>query len=320
MKAIHVHEFGAPDVMQLHEVEEPNAGPGEVVIRVRAVGVNPVETYIRAGTYQPRPALPYVPGSDAAGEIESAGDCVREYSRGDRVFTTAQSRGAYAEKMVVKVEHLRRLSDNVSFAQGAALGVAYGTAYRALLGIGKPQNGDTVMIHGGSGGVGTAAIQIAKSRGFTIIATAGSDAGLKLVEEQGAKYALNHNDPNYLSDALGATCGQGVEVILEMLANVNLQKDLELLAPYGRVVVIGSRGETEINARFLMKNDAAVHGMMLFNTPPDEMKIMYDDLAAMLANGAISPIIQEEFALADAPRAHEAVMESKSHGKIVLVP
>lgn len=320
MKTIHVHQFGVPDVMQLHDADEPQAGAGEVVIRVRAVGVNPVETYIRAGTYQPQPALPYVPGSDAAGEIESVGENVREYSQGDRVFTTAQASRAYAEKMVVKVEHLRRLPDNVSFAQGAALGIPYGTAYRALLGIGKPQSGDTVMIHGGSGGVGTAAIQIAKSRGFTIIATAGSDAGLKLIEEQGAKYALNHNDANYLSDVLGATCGKGVDVILEMLANVNLQKDLELLARYGRVVVIGSRGETQIDARFLMKNDSAILGMMLPNTPPDEMKAIYDDLETMLQSGALDPIIQGEFALGDAPRAHEAVMHGSSHGKIVLIP
>ena len=320
MKAIQVSEFGAPDVMQIQEIDEPICGADEVVIRVRAVGVNPVETYIRAGTYAAKPQLPYTPGSDAAGEIESVGDNVREYSRGDRVFTIGQNSAAYAEKMTVKSENLRRLPDHISYAQGAAINVPFGTAYRALLGIAKVQNGETVMIHGGSGGVGVAAIQIARSRGFTIIATAGSESGVKLIKNQGAKYALNHNDADCVSDALGATCGRGADVILEMLANVNLPNDLELLARYGRIVVIGSRGETTIDPRKMMAKDATVRGMMLWNTPPAEMKSMYDDIETMLGSGALNPIVQREFALHDAPRAHEAVMGGASHGKIVLIP
>lgn len=320
MKTIRVHEFGAPDVMQLHEADDPVASAGEAVLCVRAAGVNPVDTYIRAGSYAAKPQLPYTPGSDAAGEIESVGASAGEYSPGDRVFTIGQNSGAYAEKMRVKVENLRRLPESISFAQGAAVNVPYGTAYRALLGIAKTQDGETVMIHGGSGGVGIAAIQIAKSRGFTIIATAGSEDGVKLIEAQGAKYALNHNEADYLSDALGATCGRGADVILEMLANVNLGKDLELLAQYGRVVVIGSRGEAHLDPRQMMKRDAAVHGMMLFNTPPAETKAMYDDIEKLLESGALSPIVQEEFALQDAPRAHEAVMRGGSGGKIVLIP
>ena len=320
MKAIRVHEFGEPDVMKLEEVPDPVAGSGEVVVRLHAVGVNPVDTYIRAGRYGSMVTPPYTPGMDGAGVVEVVGEGVQNVAVGDRVYAAGLTNNAYAERVLWKAGQVRRLPEALSFAQGAALNVPYATAFRALFQRAHIQSGETVMVHGGSGAVGLAAIQMAKARGLTIAATAGSRAGLQLIEEQGAKYVLDHTDPEYVSDALGATCGRGFDVILEMAAHINLGHDLDLLAPNGRVVVIGSRGEVTIDPRHTMAKESAVLGMRLFNTPPEDFREIFEGIDAGLADGTLAPIIAQEFALADAPRAHETVMQPGARGKIVLIP
>ncbi|HEX8235675.1 MAG TPA: NADPH:quinone reductase [Abditibacteriaceae bacterium] len=320
MKAIRVHEFGEPDVMKLEEVPDPVAGVGEVVVRLYAVGVNPVDTYIRAGRYGSMVNPPYTPGMDGAGVVEAVGDGVENVGVGDRVYAAGLTNNAYAERVLWKAGYARRLPDAVSFAQGAALNVPYGTAFRALFQRARTQSGESVMIHGGSGGVGLAAIQMARARGLTVAATAGSAVGLQLIEEQGAKYVLDHNDPEYVSDALGATCGRGFDVILEMAAHLNLGHDLELLAPGGRVVIIGSRGEVTIDPRHTMAKGSAILGMRFFDTPPQDFHEIFDGIDAGLADGTLRPVIAQEFALADAPRAHEAVLQPGARGKIVLIP
>lgn len=320
MKAIRVHEFGEPDVMKLEEVPDPVAGAGEVVVRLHAVGVNPVDTYIRAGRYGSMVTPPYTPGMDGAGLLESVGDGVQNVRVGDRVYLAGITREAYAERVLVKADQVRVLPDSISFAQGAALNVPYGTAFRALFQRARVQSGETVFVHGGSGGVGVAAIQMAKARGLTIAATAGSPAGLKLIEEQGAKYVLDHTDQEYVSDALGATCGRGFDVILEMAAHINLNTDLDLMAPGGRVVIVGSRGEVSIDPRLTMAKESSVLGMRFFNTPPADFSEIFDGIDAGLADGSLQPVIGHEFALVDAPLAHEAVMQPGAHGKIVLIP
>ena len=238
----------------------------------------------------------------------------------ERAYTAGLTTATYAERVLVKAEQVRRLPQNVSFAQGAAINVAYASAYRALFQRARAQAGDTVMIHGGSGGVGVAAIQLAKAHGLTIVATAGTPQGLQLIEEQGAKYVLNHNEPDYLSDALGATCGQGIDVILEMAAHSNLNADLELLAPSGRVVVIGSRGEVTIDPRHTMAKESAILGMRLFNTPPGDFVEIFNAIDAGLADGSLQPVVGKEMPLAEAARAHREIMQPGAHGKIVLIP
>src|SRR4030095_239726 len=186
MKAIHVHEFGAPEVLRLEEVPMPQPGPGEVLVRIQAVGVNPVETDIRAGTYARLPKLPYTPGNDGAGVVEHVGSDVTEFKRGDRVYTAGSLSGTYAEFAVCKTEQLHPLPANVSFAQGAAMGTPYATAYRGLLQRAVAKPGEMVLVHGASGGVGTAAVQLARARGLRVFGTAGSDEGRTLAREQGA--------------------------------------------------------------------------------------------------------------------------------------
>ena len=319
MKAIKVKEFGGPDVLRLEQVTAPKPAAGEVLVRIHASGVNPVETYIRAGKYARLPELPYTPGNDGAGVVEEVGADVREFKAGDRVYTAGSISGTYAEFALCRKEQIHPLPANVSFAQGAAIGTPYATAYRGLFQRAVAKPGETVLVHGASGGVGTAAVQLARARGLRVFGTAGSDEGLKLVREQGAHEMFDHRVSEHFEQVMKATNGHGVDVIVEMLANVNLGKDLNILAKRGRVVVIGSRGPVEINPRDAMQRDTDVRGMILPNTPPAEMASIHAALVAGLENGTLRPVIGKEFPLVEAAQAHQAVMKSGALGKIVLV-
>ena len=321
MKAILVREFGLPDVMKVEEVPAPAPGPGQVLVRVKAAGVNPVDTYIRAGTYARKPSLPYTPGTDFAGVVEALGTGVTAIAAGARVYgiRPAAGSGALAELTVSDESAVFPLPDGVSFQQGAAIGVPYGTAWRALFIRARARAGETVLVHGGSGGVGTAAIQIARAHGLRVIATAGTAAGTALVGEQGAHDVLNHRDAGYMEQILPLTGGRGVDVVLEMLANVNLDRDLDLLAMHGRVVVIGNRGRIEIDPRKTMGKDGAILGMTLFNATAAELREIHAGVVAGLENGSLKPVVGRELPLAEAANAHTAVMQPGAFGKIVVI-
>ena len=321
MKAIRIHEFGDANVMQLEDMPDPTAGAGEVVIKVEAIGVNPVDTYIRSGVHLIRPELPYTPGGDAAGTVLSVGDGVGQFQIGERVYVAnGGGQGSYGEQAVLGADQILPLPDNVSFAQGAAIGTPYGTALWALVNRGRGKAGETMLVHGASGAVGTAALQIAKSMGITTIGTAGSERGLDLVRQQGAAHALDHTQDGYL-DAIGEiTGGRGPDLILEMLANVNLPQDMEIVAKYGRIVIIGNRGPVEINARVAMMKELDILGIARFNATDDEMSAMNTRIGRGLADGSLSPVIGREMPLADAVEAHDAVLRPGAYGKIVLIP
>ena len=320
MKAIRVHEFGGPEVLKLENVPDLKPGEGQVVVRVRAAGVNPVETYIRAGVYPRKPVLPYTPGTDGAGTIESVGPGATRFKAGDRVYTAGSLSGTYAEQALCEERFVFPLPANVSFAQGAAMHVPYATAFRALFHRAQGQGGETLLIHGASGGVGIAAVQIARAAGLRVIGTASSDRGKQLVAAEGAHQVLDHSSPKHFEEALAVNGGAGYDVILEMLANVNLGRDLGILAPRGRVVVVGNRGNAEINARDIMTRDGAILAMSLWNASPQELASIHAALVAGLENKSLRPIIGKELPLAEAAKAHVAVMESGAYGKIVLIP
>ena len=320
MKAIRVHEFGGPEVMKVEEVADLTPGPGQVMVQVHAAGVNPVENYIRTGTYAIKPNLPYTPGNDGGGVVAAVGAGVTLAKVGGRVYLSGALTGTYAEQTLCLESQVHRLPDNVSFEQGAAMGVAYGTAYRGLFLRGDAKPGETVLVHGASGGVGTAAVQLARAAGIVVIGTAGSDQGLQLVKAQGAHHTLNHSTDGYLDKLMKLTEGRGVDVILEMLANKNLARDLTVLAKKGRVVVIGNRGTIEINPRDLMGRDADIRGMTLWATTDAELKEIHAALVAGLDNGTLRPVIAQMIPLAEAARAHVEVMKpSGAQGKIVLM-
>lgn len=316
MKAIRVHAFNSP--MQLEEVADLRPGAGQIVVRVRAAGVNPADTYVLTGTYAIKPPLPFTPGFDGAGEVLSVGEAVAHFTPGQRVYFAANLSGGYAEQALCTESQLHPLPANVSFAQGAAIGVPYSTAWRALFQIAEAHAAETVLVHGASGGVGLAAVQLARAAGLTVIATGGTDAGRELVRKQGAHHVLDHHQ-DIAPEIARLTGGRGVDVILEMLANKNLGRDLPMLAKFGRVVVIGSRGTVEINPRDTMGRDAKILGMVLFNASESEMTTIHAALVAALETGVAQPVVGQQIPLAEANRAHQAVLAPGHLGKIVLV-
>jgi len=320
MKAIQAAEFGGPEVLKLKEVPTPKPEAGQVLIKVHAVGVNPYDTYMRSGTYAIKPPLPYTPGSDAAGVVEAVGGAVKNVKPGDRVYTAKTITGAYAEYTLTLEAQAQKLPDNISCEQGAGVWVPYGTAYHAIHHEAKVRASETVLVHGASGGVGSAAVQMLHGMGARVFGTASSDAGQDLVKREGAAQVFNHAKPGYTDEIMKATGGRGVDVILEMLANVNLAQDLKLLAQYGRVIVIGNRGDVTINARDLMARRSSVRGFTLWATTEAESADIHAGLFAGLANGTLTPIVGKKIPLAEAARAHKEVLAPGASGQIVLIP
>lgn len=320
MKAIRVREFGGPEVLRLEDVPMPEPGPGDILVKVKAAGVNPVDTYIRAGAYAVKPPLPYTPGFDAGGEVEEAGGKVKGFRKGARVYCAGSLTGTYAEYTLCKTFQVHPLPAHITFSQGAGVGVPYATAYRALFDRARAKKAETVLVHGASGGVGIAGVQMGKAAGLKVIGTAGTEEGKKLVREEGAHHVLDHGQPSYLSEIMNLTGGKGVDVILEMLANVNLNNDLTLLARDGRTVVIGSRGKTEIDPRLIMGKDGNILGMTLMIVPPKELSRVHGAIVKGLKNRTLKPVVGREFTLEQAALAHEAIMRPGHRGKIVLIP
>ena len=320
MKVIRVHEFGGPEVLKLEEVPTPRPAAGQVLVRIHSAGANPYDTYMRNGAYAIKPPLPYTPGSDGAGFVEAVAEGVNKVKPGDRVYVAKTVTGAYAEYALTLESQVHPLPAKISYAQGAGVWVPYGTAYHALYQCTRVRAGETVLIHGASGGVGIAAVQIARALGLIVLGTAGTEKGLELIKREGAHHVFNHTKQGYQEQILKATGALGVDLILEMLANVNLGQDLKLLAPRGRVIVIGSRGDVTISPRDLMSRRGSVHAFTLWGITDAEEKEIHAGLIAGLENGALRPIVGKELPLAEAPRAHKEVLEPGAFGKIVLVP
>jgi NADPH2:quinone reductase len=311
MRAVRVHQFGDPDVLVVEELPQPEPVDGEVLVKMQAAGVNPYEAYVRAGVYSELPALPYTPGADGAG--------VRT-DTGDRVYVTGSLSGTYAEFALCRIEDVRPLPDDLSYAQGAALGVPYATAYRALFQRAAAAAGERVLIHGASGGVGLATVQLAVAAGLDVTGTAGSEAGSDLVAAQGDVRVLDHRDPAHLEVAVELAGGRGFDLIVEFLANANLGADFKALARCGRIVVVGSRGTVEVDPRDLMNAEGSVLAMRLPNARPDEVAAARAAVDAGLQSGVLRPVVGRELPLAEAARAHRLLMERPALGKLVLVP
>lgn len=320
IRAIRVRTFGGPEVLRLEETPDLKPGPGEVLLRVQAAGVNPVESYRRSGTYARQPSLPWTPGTDGAGIVESVGGGVTRVRSGDRVFTTGSITGTYAERCLCRSFDVRPLPDRLDFPQGAAIHIPYATAARALLQKAEAHAGETVLIHGATGGVGLAAVQIARALGCEVIGTGGTRAGRELLSNHGVRHVLDHTAAGYAEALPAITGGRGVDVILEMLADRNLDQDLLLVATRGRVVIIGSRGRIEIEPRRAMTGDVAIFGLSLPNATEAEIDEVYAFLLPRLSDGTLAPVVRETIPLGEAARAHGLVMAPGALGKIVLVP
>jgi NADPH:quinone reductase len=319
MKAIVVREFGGPEVLRLEEITTPRPAAGQVLVRIHAAGVNPYDTYMRNGTYAIKPPLPYTPGSDGAGVVESVGEGVNKVKPSDRVYVAKTVTGAYAEYAVALESQVHPLPAGITYTQGAGVWVPYATAYHALYQRTRARAGETVLVHGASGGVGIAAVQMARAMGLIVLGTAGTEKGLDLVKREGADHVFDHTKPDYREQILKAAGERGVDLILEMLANVNLGHDLKLLAFHGRVVVIGSRGDVTISPRDLMTRRGSIHAFTLWGITEAEENEIHAGLIDGLANGTLRPIVGKELPLAEAPRAHKEILEPGAFGKMVLV-
>ncbi|XP_046459159.1 quinone oxidoreductase-like isoform X2 [Daphnia pulex] len=320
MKAVRVHSFGGPEVLKVEsDVPIPIHSETQVLVRVGSAGVNPVDTYIRMGLFAQLPTLPYIPGRDGSGTIEKVGSQVETLKVGDRVFFSGAS-GSYAEYVACESHSVYHLPERLSFAQGAALGVPYFTAYRAIFLKGKARPGDRVLVHGASGAVGLAACQLAKAHGMTVCGTAGSESGLELVKKNGAHLVFNHKEKGYLEEAAKAVGGQGFDVIIENASDINLDKDLTVVAPNARIVVVGNRGSVEISPRYLMAEEASIIGCALFRSTPEEWVETAAAVVSGLDVGFLSPFVDKEYPMENVQDSHADVLshEGGSRGKLVL--
>ncbi|GFN96994.1 quinone oxidoreductase [Plakobranchus ocellatus] len=318
MRAIRISEFGGTEKLKLQtKVDIPTPGRDEVLIKVSAAGINPVDTYIRSGTFSSRPGLPYTPGFDAAGIVEDVGSEVTEFKKGDRVYTLQTVSGAYAEYTTAKTTYVGHLDEKLTFNQGAAIGIPYCTAVKALHFRDQSRPAETVLIHGASGAVGIASVQIAKAYGLRVIGTAGTKEGMDLVEKTGADLVFNHREEGYIQaiqDAVG-----GVDIVLEMLANVNLEKDLDLINFRGRIMVIGSRRSIKFNPRVMMSKESTITGVSAFKATEAEFREMHSLLRAGQRLGWLKPKISKVYPLEDAGTAqHDVINNQGTLGKLVL--
>ena len=327
MKRIVVRSYGPPDHMTLEDSQPPVPEPGQILVYLTAAGVNPVDTYRRAGTQGYTPELPFTPGFEGAGVVAAIGTPAVPDTpaalgpapalvMGQKVYVGWSISGTYGQWCIADRSQVFTLPPSLSFFQGAGLFVPYFTAYRGLVLRGRVQKGAKVLVHGASGGVGSAALFWANYLGLQVWGTAGSPEGVQRVLEQGAIGCWNHRDPGY-REVMAREVG-GFDLILEMSAHTNLQGDLGLLAPAGRVMIVGSRGDIEITPRRLMGIEGDIRGVVLAKNTQDENRTTAAELERALDLGGYIPEPQV-FPLSQAPEVHRLVESGKaSSGKIVL--
>lgn len=324
MKAVRVTRFGLEHPMEPADVAEPAPGPGEMLVRIAAAGVNPLEVAIRSGNHPRSGAmtLPYTCGTDAAGEVEAVGEGVEAFAPGDRVWGRA-STGAYAEKGLLPAGSTGRLPDSMTFAEGAALPIPLLTAWNAVVVKGEAAPGDCVLVQGGAGGVGYLAIQLARAIGCRVFTTVSSKEKADFCLAAGAEAAVNYREEDVPERVMELTSGRGVEVVVENIGCDNLPSDLKLNAVNGRIVIVGmgtGKGpEVTIPLPAAMGRDARILALSSGNLNPLVPGILRR-LAPLLEGGAIRPHIGRELRLEEANESHEVLLSGKFLGKINLAP
>lgn len=321
MKAIRVHEFGDSKQLKFESsVPIPQLDDNQVIVEVKAVGVNPIDPYVRNGGFGPQP-FPYIPGMDFAGNVKAVGKNVTAVKQGDRVYgsTTKEMNNAYAEYVAVKENFVHPLPDMLSFSQGAAIPVPYFTAYRALFHLVKAQPGETLFVHGASGGVGVASVQLARWMGLRVIGTAGTPAGEKLVKNAGAHDVFNHREEGYINKVKEVIGKDGADIVIENVANKNLKKDLDIVGASGRIAVSGGIGEITINPLDLLEKEIAIIGVLFFQMSSQQLFQTRSAVQAGIEAGWIRPQIWKELPLEEASTAHDLLASgSGAQGKIIL--
>lgn len=322
MRAVLVKEFGAPEGLTVAEVPDLVPGPGEVVIAVGAVSVNFPDILVVEGSYQNLPARPFSPGKEAAGRIVAVGEGVSRLHVGQRVLTLIEY-GGYAEQVCVPAELVMVLPDVMSYVQAAAFGLVYSTAYFGLLRRGRLGAGETVLITGAGGGVGSAGVQLAKAYGARVIALAQDAAKGELARAQGADVVLTATPETLRDDLLAATDGNGVDVVLEMLGGDFLTQIIRATAWEGRIVIVGfaSGGQNPIKPGHILVKSISIIGLQSSDYRDRDPALMRSTMAEMFAlfeQGKLDAAVDTTFPLENAGAALQYVKDGKVKGKVVL--
>jgi len=321
MKAMRAHQFGGPDQLKLEDAPEPQTQAGQVIIRVRAAGINPADL-VRLSGRLGSPPLPYIPGTDVCGEVESLGAGVSNLKRGQRVFGRALT-GGYAEKTCLAAEEAVPLPANLSFDEGAAIPIPFYTAYHGLHNKAAMKSGESVLVSAGGGGVGVAAIQLARLAGARVITTVGSREKAERVAALGAHVAVNYKEQDFVAEVQKFTDNKGIDVIIENVAADNLAKDFLAAALRARIVVIGTgtgkAGDASFPVFAALMKDVTMLGMSLINAGA-AITEMARVLSGLFSEGKLKAVVSKSYPLADAPQALADLVAAKVFGKLVLTP
>lgn len=343
MRAVVLTGTGGPEVLQVQERPDPAVGPGEIRISVRAAGINFADTLARVGLYPDAPKPPCVLGYEVAGEVETVGEGVADFKAGDRVVAGTRF-GGQAELVTVPAEQALPLPDRLSFEQGAAFPVNYGTAYAALILMGSLRQGDRVLIHAAGGGVGISATQIARNVGAEVFGTA-SPGKHEAIRAQGVTHAIDYRNQDFEAEVMRITGGEGVDLIMDALGPTSFRKDYRLLRSGGRLVMYGLSENSDNGVRnipatlkslakmpwatmpwwkslMMMNENKGVFGLNMLSWWDREGNLdrVTEPLMADLEAGRLEPVVAEAFPFDRAGEAHEFIAQRRNVGKVVLFP
>ncbi len=326
MKAVYISEPGGPEVLEVREVPAPVPGPGEVLIDVVAAGLNRADVQQRRGFYPPPAGASEVPGLEVSGRIAAFGpDVSKPFTVGDKVVALLAG-GGYAQQVAVPAEQVLKVPDGVDLVTAAALPEVAATVYSNLVMTAQLQPGETVLIHGATGGIGTIAVQLAKAYGAVVAATAGTDEKLGTAKAfLGADIVINYVEEDFAESLKAQNGGRGADVILDVVGAKYLKQNVEALAEYGRLVVIGLQGgaKGEIDLGQLLSKRAAVIGTTLRSRPVAEkgmiMNGVRENVWPMFADGRIKPLVARSFPLEQVREAHQYFDSGEHVGKVLLL-
>jgi putative PIG3 family NAD(P)H quinone oxidoreductase len=323
MQVVAIPEFGGPDVLRVEERPDPRPGPGEVVLNVAAAGVNRADLLQREGHYPPPPGAPDWPGLECSGTVAEVGDGVTGWSVGDQACALL-SGGGYATKVAVPVGQLLPVPDGVPLADAAALPEVACTVWSNVFMTAGLQPGEVLLVHGGSSGIGTMAIQLARELGATVAVTAGSAAKLEACAGLGATILVNYRDDDFVAAVEAATDGHGADVVLDNMGAKYLDRNVRVLATNGRLVTIGMQGgsKAELDLGRLLSKRAAVIATSLRARPPGEKAAIVastrEHVWPLVSDGRVRPVIHHRVPMAEAAEAHRILERSDHIGKMIL--
>ena len=316
MQAVRLHQYGGTDMLRLEEVEQPQPGANQVLIKTAVAGINYADTMLRAGTYPMKPELPYTLGFEVAGTVEAVGEGVEGSHLGRRVMAMMLQGGGYAEYAVADATHIIPVPDDLEFGKATAL-LAQGLTALGLLK--DLQAGQTILVHAAAGGVGSLLIQLAKHKGARVIGTASTKEKLAIVESLGADASINYTEADWTDQVLAATEGDGVDLLIEMVGGEIGEANTKCLAQGATMILYGSASgeDFHISAQAVLFKSLKIQGYTLYDETPETLRGFTEELMAHVSANRLQVIVQE-FPFAEAAQAHAALEGRKTSGKVVL--